>query len=119
MNGNNLIIMLGGAAIASAKSCSISYDCDVKEISDPTTGLYKRFVTVRKSWRVSVSYLVTAIKAPLLKVGTSVTLTFQLRDGSETATGTAICTSCKIDGTRGSLAKGSFEFQGTGELSIT
>lgn len=116
--GNNLIVTQGGTAIASAKSCSFSHDCDVREISDPSQGSYKQFVVSRKSWKVSVSTLVTAVKTPLLQVGESYTLTFGLRgSGSDLVTGTAICTACKIDAARGSLAKGSFEFVGNGSLS--
>ena len=116
--GNNLIVSLGGSAIASSKSCSITFECGVTEVSSPVQGSYKNYVTNRKSWKVTTSYLVTGVKTSLLRVGQSYTLSFGVRgDASDKVSGTAICTTAKIDGARGALAQGSFEFVGNGELT--
>lgn len=116
--GNNLIVSLDGTAIASAKSCSITFDCDVTEVSSSSQGTFKHYITNRKSWKVTTSYLVTAVKTSLLRVGQSYTLTFGVRaDNSDKVSGTAVCVTAKLDGARGALAQGSFEFIGNGSLS--
>ena len=77
------------------------------------TGSWKRYITGRKSWQVSVSY-----KSLLGKVGATVSLSWKMRDdAADTMGGDAILTSCKISGTRGNLVQGSFSFKGTGELA--
>ena len=82
------------------------------------TGSWKRYITGRKSWQVSVSYDTTTIKSLLGKVGATVSLSWKMRDdAADTMGGDAILTSCKISGTRGNLVQGSFSFKGTGELA--
>lgn len=124
--GNNLIVQLGStpAPIGAAKNCSIELDSDTIEVSSPTQGTYKNYLATRKGWRVTVGYLVTltsgvtAMKNHFLMVGTTYTLTFNVRgDSNDKLTGQAICTACHIDAVRGSLVSGSFEFLGTGALS--
>lgn len=118
IHGNNLIVSLNGTAIGAAKTCSISFGCDTQEVSSPSQGTFKQFITSRKSWMVTVGYMVTAVKSNLMRVGQSYTLSFGVRgDDTDKVTGTAICTTCKIDGQRGNIASGTFEFKGIGELS--
>ena len=117
--GNNLIVSLGGTAIAMAKSCTFLHNCDVHETSSPGSSAYKTFLPERKDWKVTIGYLVGAsIKDGLMQVGTTVNLSFGIRGSvTERVSGTAICTKCQIQGTVGNLANGSFEFVGSGELS--
>ena len=116
--GHNLIVSLDGTALAGAKSCTFTCEADVNEISSPSQGQYKQYYVSRKSWKVSTSHLVTGVKADILRVGQTYTLKFGLRDSAtDYLTGNAICRTCRIDGTDGSLAKGSFEFIGNGALT--
>ena len=107
---------VGGKAVAASKSCTVETNCETKEAGMSGTGSWKRYITGRKSWQVSVSYSAT-IKSLLGKVGTTVSLSWKMRDDeADTMSGDAILTSCKISGTRGNLVQGSFSFKGTGEL---
>ena len=99
---------VGGKAVAASKSCTVETNCETKEAGMSGTGSWKRYITGRKSWQVSVSYLVG---------DTTVSLSWKMRDDeADTMSGDAILTSCKISGTRGNLVQGSFSFKGTGEL---
>ena len=114
---------MDGVAVAAAKSCDIDLSCDVVETASASDGEYRTYITGRKKWDVSVSYLVTTAFATIaLKVGDTVTLTMgKTMNGHITGdrlTGTAIVTDCRITGNIGNLAKGSFKFQGTGALDV-
>ena len=125
IHGINILLTINGAVVGAMKSCSLTFDAEVMEVSSPTTGTFKQYIVGRKSWKLSSGYLVTTVKTNLMKVGTSVTVKFGVRDDSQSdhisttdfVTGTAIVTACRIDGTVGSLATGSFEFVGSGTLS--
>lgn len=53
----------------------------------------------------------------ITKVGTTLTLTMSIRGiQSDTLSGTAICTQCKISAARGNLCTGAFTFEGNGPL---
>ena len=57
------------------------------------------------------------VKDFALKVGTTVNLNMNVREfPSDTLSGTAICTQCKISGARGNLCTGAFTFEGNGPL---
>ena len=89
IHGKDILIMTsgGGALIAAAKSCDISIKVDTQEVSSPTTGVWKTYITKRKEWSVRLSHLVTMGQFPacLTTVGTQLTLTMGVR----TPTGTA------------------------------
>ncbi len=74
IHGRNLIIKAGGVAIAAAKSCDISVQCEEIETASPSTGEWRTAITGRKSWSVSTNQLVTSIVIPFSMVGTSVSL---------------------------------------------
>lgn len=122
INGNNIIITVGGNAIAGTKSNEIQSDMETIEISSATDSQWKAFVTGRKSWSFTTNFLVLANSdvRRLLTVGTKYTIVIGARGAQSTdqVTGSAILTSCKISATRGTLAQGSFSFQGTGALHI-
>lgn len=121
INGNNILIYLGGTAIAGTKSNEIQTDCDMIEVTNPSSGAWRQYVAGRKEWTVQTSFLVTAVTniRQLLNVGTSYTVVFKDRASTSGAsvTGTAILKTCKISAIRGNLVTGSFAFQGTGTLS--
>ena len=118
IQGRNLIVSLDGTAIAMAKNCTFTHECDLHEVSSPGASDYKTFIKERRSWKVTAGYLCGDVKTGLMKVGSTVTLTFGLRNSvSDRVSGTAICTKCQIVGTVGNLASGSFEFTGSGALT--
>lgn len=89
LQGNNLIVTASGqagVALMGSKACTIDVKVDTIEVSSPTTGAWKTFLTKRKEWSVSTSHLITLSTFPLTfaQVGTTVILTFAARNGSVT-----------------------------------
>jgi len=121
INGNNVLIYRNGTAIAGTISNEIQTGAELIEISSPTSGQWKKYITGRKSWSVNVSYLILANNGvrDLLNVGTSYTLKIRGRNATDATgvVGTGILKSCKITATRGNLVQGSFTFQGTSPLT--
>lgn len=120
MKGNDLLIGNNGNPLYAAKSCDIEVDCDTVEYSSPSSGRWRNFLAGRKSWTISVSYLVSDQNIPsdMSRVGQTFQLKVYPRNSlpDKQLTGDAICTSWKVTGTRGNLVQGSFVFQGTGPL---
>jgi len=121
IKGNDIIITNNtGMAVASAKSCEIHIDCETQEVCG--NGSWRQFIARRKSWSVNISHIVTSVKNSINMVGTSLTIHIgKVTDGSRTlsadkVSGSIIVTGWKCTATRGSLASGSFTFQGTGAL---
>ena len=110
---NNLVV-------AAAKSIEINVKCDTVERTSANSGLFREYITGRKDWNFQISSLVTSSQFSGAKtmVGTTYAVKFSLQ-GSTAArmSGNAICTQAKITDQKGSIAKGSFVFQGTGALS--
>lgn len=125
LKGQNVILKMGGVAIAAAKSCSVDVDVDMIKVSSPTDGAWEHSIAGRKSWKASCSHLVTQISDSAGMVGQTVTLLFQPVDDSGSALsnvsalqGTAIVKSWKGTFTLFNLAQGSFSFEGTGALAV-
>lgn len=105
--------------------CSRSHDIQVGtemiEVSSPTSGQWKQYITGRKEWQVTVNYLVLqrAQIRDLLQVGTTLQVVFKQRNeaNSTGVVGYATIKTCKITATRGNMIQGSFVFQGSGELT--
>ena len=118
IHGDDILILnnAGTAIIAASRSCEVETQSDVVEVSGPSTGSWKQFVGDRKSWMVTVNYLVTTPLSDLLQTGTTVILRIKPRSGSTYLYGQAIVKTCKITATKMNLAQGSFQFQGTGAL---
>lgn len=90
MLGKNLILYSGGVAVAASKACSINVQCDLLEVSSPTTGAWRTFLADVKEWSVSCGVLVMAesVVYSALSVGTSVEIDVQpLYDEIHTLTG--------------------------------
>jgi hypothetical protein len=99
------------------------------EISSPSTGLWRNYITGRKSCSLTVGYLVLSDSAlgisggngvrDLLQVGNSFTLHFKARGATDAngVSGTFILKTVKITAQRGALVQGSFQFVLNGELS--
>ena len=117
-NGNTLLIYKGNTLIAGTKSNEIKTLCDLMETS--TSSIWREYISGRKSWSVTVGYLVTSTisaASNLLTVGNSYTISIRTRTGTSVASGTAICSECTIRATKGSLMQGTFTFRGSGPLS--
>lgn len=124
--GNDLIIAIATGsetptAIASSKSCDIETNCELKEISSPTSSIYRTYISGRKTWRVVVNFLVASSSLGVLSaknIGTTYTLQAYIRENSSVdyIQGTAILQQAKITGTRGNLLTGSWVFIGSGDI---
>lgn len=121
-NAKELILLdtSNNTVVAAAKSIEINVKCDTVERTSANNGLYREYITGRKDWNFQISSLVTSSQFSGAKtmVGTTYAVKFSLQ-GSTAAlmSGNAICTQAKITDQKGSIAKGSFVFQGTGALS--
>lgn len=120
MNGNNIIVLKDGTAVAACKSSEIQTSAGTIEIANATDQQWKDFIAERKEWSLNVSYLVTAAAdiEKLLEVGTEVTILMRDRSDTHSLTGQAIVTTCKQTFSRGSLSNGSYSFRGKGALSV-
>lgn len=121
INGNNILIYYNGTAISGTKSNEIQTDTELIEISSPSSGEWKSYITGRKNWSINVSFLVLAYDGVrnLLNVGNTFSIKFKGRDSSDSdgVSGSAILKNCKITAIKGNLVQGSFQFVGTGILS--
>lgn len=133
-DGQLLIVKLNGVAIAGTVSNEIQTEAETIEVSSPAQGQWREVIAGRKSWSVTVNFLVmdggtaassataTSIKS-VLQAGQTYTLRFMDNPpaGSSQATGgvegPALLKACRITATRGSLVTGTFQFVGAGQLS--
>ena len=122
VNGNDILVLMNGTAVAHARTSEIQVDGEVIEISSPSQGQWREFLAGRKEWALTLGYLVFANSdvQRLLDVGSTVTLLIKGRGAADSTglTGTAIIKTAKQTYTRGNLVAGSFAFQGSGPLSI-
>ena len=119
INGNNILIYIDGAAVAGTKSNEVQSNRELIEIASPTSGEWREFITGRKDWGFTVSWLVSShsdIQQLLLSAGV-VTVRIVGRGQSLGLTGRAIVQSCKMTFTRGNLAQGSLQLTGSGPLT--
>lgn len=127
--GNNIIVYwkIGNnwTAIAATRSNEISVSSEKIEISDPSQGSWRKFISGRKEWSLTVNFLVMNIGSgdasvqDLIKVGNTYDVQFSTNDANRTGgvAGSAILTQAKITATRGNLAQGSFTFEGISALT--
>lgn len=119
--GKNIFIYSGSSGtspiIAAAKSCSISMKCDLIEKASSTQGTSKEYIAGRDEWDVSLDHLVTT-GAPydgLLKVRQTYALSIVINGVRKY--GTAICQQADIQGSVGTIGRGSVRFKGSGSLT--
>ena len=122
MTGKDIIVILsqGGTALASTsiRSQDIQTSCATIEKASSTQQDWEEHIAGRKSWNLTVNYLVlsSAKVNDLLYVGQ----TFDVRmDIGETTylVGKAIMNQVKQTATIGNLAQGSFSLKGSGPLA--
>ena len=119
--GNNIIVLMNGQAIAGTKSDELQVDCETIEIASATDQGWTHHISGRKSWSLTVGWLVLAntdVRKVLL-VGSSVTIKIKGRGDTDAngLQGSAIISKAKITAIRGNLATGSFAFVGNGPLT--
>ena len=121
INGNNIIVLSGGTAIAGTKSDELQVECETIEIASSTDQGWTHHLAGRKSWSLTVGWLLLATTdvRKALTVGSTVTIKFKGRNDTDAngLSGSAIIRTCKITAVKGNLAQGSFQFVGTGPLS--
>lgn len=125
LHGRNLLIMqhtqgtTDTPVVACAKSCEVNTSCDTIEISSTNNNIWREYVSGRKDWSVTLSYIVTDddFAPSMLRIGEKVTLRFTERGTGALLQGDAFIKTCKVVATTGNLTTGSFSFQGTGELA--
>lgn len=121
--GNDLILKdsNNGTVLAASKSLELNINDETIEVGRTSGEMWRKFITGRKDWSVSVSTLVSAgqFKASVGMIGKIYGVKFVAGISATTAllSGTCICKQVKITDQKGSVAKGSFVFQGTGALS--
>ena len=119
--GNNIIVLMGGTAIAGTKSDELQVDCETIEIASATDQGWTHYLAGRKSWSLTVGWLVLANSdvRKALQVGSTVTIKFKGRNATNanSLSGSAIIRTCKITAIEGNLANGSFAFVGNGPLT--
>ena len=119
--GNNIIVYMNGQAIAGTKSDELQVDSETIEIASATDQAWTHSISGRKSWSLTVGWLVLANQdvRKLLLAGSVVTIKIKGRGASDSSglQGAAILKTVKITATRGNLAQGSFAFVGNGPLT--
>ena len=119
--GNNIIVLMGGTAIAGTKSDELKVECKTIEIASASDQGWEHYLAGRKSWSLNVGWLLLANTdvRKALQVGTSVTIKFKGRGATDASglSGSAIIKTCKITAVRGNIAQGSFAFVGNGPLT--
>lgn len=117
LHGRNLIIKVGGTAIAGARSCEFYVQSSTIEKSSATQGNWEESLPGRKRWTATCGHLVMEVGESAAQVGSVVTLRCGNRGDTDFIQGQAIVTSWKVTGTVGTLTQGSFSFLGTGQLT--
>lgn len=124
--GNNIFIATNDTTlspgtskiIAGTRTNEINTECGVIEIASATQQDWQEFISGRKSWSLSVGWLLLANAdvQKVLKVGTMVTV--YVKSGStQLLTGTALITNARLTLGQGNLAQGSFALKGSGALT--
>ena len=119
MNGNEIIILVNGVAIWGTKSDEMQVGCETIPISSPSSGDWTAAIAGRKSWAITVGFLVANVGnvfASINMVGNIFELAIQHSSGSNYMFGYAICTTFKVTATKSNLVQGSFSFQGVSPL---
>lgn len=122
MTGKDIIVILsqGGTALASTsiRSQDIQTSCATIEKASSTQQDWEEHIAGRKSWNLTVNYLVlsSAKVNDLLYVGQ--TFDVRMNIGETTyLVGTAIMNQVKQTATIGNLTQGSFSLKGSGPLA--
>lgn len=124
--GNNIFIATNDTTlspgtskiIAGTRTNEINTECGAIEIASASQQDWQEIIAGRKSWSLSVGWLLLANAdvQKVLKVGTMVTV--YVKTGStQLLTGTALITQARLTLGQGNLANGSFALKGSGALT--
>ena len=122
-NGKDLILKdtSNGIVLAASKSLELNINGETIEVGRTSADMWRKFITGRKDWSISVSTLVGSgqFTASAAMIGKTYVVKFVNGQSATSAmlSGICICKQVKITEQKGSIAKGSFVFQGTGALS--
>jgi hypothetical protein len=109
--------------IAGGRTDEIQTDCDIIKVSSPNDGEWEHSIAGRKSWSISVGWLMVngGDNNNLLRVGETYEISFAPQSGTTGfgVTGYAILKTCRITATLGNLIQGSFQFVGVGALDAS
>ena len=125
--GNNIFIATNDATlspgtskiIAGTRTNEINTECGAIEVASATQQDWQEFIAGRKSWSLSVGWLLLANAdvQKILKVGTMVTI--YVKTGStQLLTGKALITRARLTFEQENLAQGSFAPKCSGALTI-
>lgn len=64
----------GTAFVYASKSCEINVQCELVEVSSPSSGKWRSWVTGRRQWSIGISHLITTIAGILPKIGDTCTI---------------------------------------------
>lgn len=125
MRGQDILVILsqGGTALASTyvKSQDIQTDCPTIEKASSTQQDWVERIAGRKSWSISINYLVMQAAQVRDLLYTGQTFTVTVRDRNNTSggsiSGTAIMTNVHGLASFGNLATGSMKLEGSGALT--
>jgi len=126
MNGNDIIVYTYQGSswipVASTRSDELQTECEMLKKASESQQEWDEYEAGRKGWSLNTSWLVSAVAdiRKVLTIGTKVKIHVGSRNGYSATTGVtgfAFVKTCKVTATRGSLAQGSFSFQGTGPLT--
>ena len=121
--GSDLILKdtSNNKVVAAAKSIEVNINNETIEVGRTGTSRWREYITGRFDWSISVSTLVSSgqFTASAAMIGQTYEVKFVNGQSATSAmlSGTCICKQVKITEQKGSIAKGSFVFQGTGALS--
>ena len=105
-------------AFAFSKQCDVDQKTDVIEVSSPTSGRAKEYITGRREWSMSCQCLLSndvSTTEALYREGRPIEVS--CRASGNEYRGTAIITALKTTGVIHSMATYAITLQGTGELA--
>lgn len=119
MNGNDILILVDGTAVAACKTHKVQTKTETIEKASSTQQTWCEYIPGRANWGIDTNYLVTTAAdiRKVLWVRRVVTIVVRDRSSMATLTGQAIVTQCEQSYACGSLVHGSFSFQGSGPLT--
>ena len=119
MNGNKIMLMKGGVAVAAVVTHDVQTEADRLEVAGSEQGRWREYVSGRKRWEVTANYLVvsSAMILSLIQTGQTFAMKSYDRDNElNNLHGQATLEQCRITATRGQLVKGYFKFCGSNDL---
>lgn len=132
IKGKQLAVWTDGKVVTGAIDCTLTSNCDLQEISSPSSSEWKEYIKKRKGWQLQCNHLLALDNTTdfTTLLGKKVWIDFAkghieeggwVQDTSNILkfSGWAICSRVEINAQNKDLAKGGFLFTGTGPLTPT